>query len=150
MRARCPWSQGRGTSRSPGRRLLAIIPAAGLLAVLPPVRASANPVSDHATLLASTVAMFAGTAESHARPEAAAKLAAIGQNARTRLTAMDTAGVGELFKGVPLWTSDSNLSASFYQIALATRTLAAPPPTSRRYQCLFRRRNLGARTARRG
>ena len=107
------------------RRLLSIVPAAGLLAVVPSVRASADPVSDHATLLANTVAMFAGTAESNARPEVAAKLAAIGQNARTRLTAMDTAGVGELFKGVTLGTSESNLSTSFgylYQIALATRT----------------------------
>jgi len=122
------------------RRLLSFVPAAGLLAVfpsvrasaVPSVRASADPVSDHATLLANTVAVFAGTAESNARPEVAAKLAAIGQSARTRLTAMDTAGVGELFKGVTLATSESdkptfdvNLNTSFtylYQIALATRT----------------------------
>src|SRR5665647_2875780 len=121
------------------RRLLSFVPAAGLLAVVPSVRASAvpsvrasaDPVSDHARLLANTVAMFAGTAESNARPEVAAKLASIGQNARTRLTAMDTAGVGELFKGVALGTSEANLSTSFgylYQIALATRAPGGTTP----------------------
>ncbi|MFI2372388.1 polysaccharide lyase family 8 super-sandwich domain-containing protein [Streptomyces sp. NPDC018833] len=81
--------------------------------------------SDHAALLRNTIAVFAGTTESNARPEVAPKLAAIESTARARLTAMDDAGPGELFKGVPLGANDANLTRSFqylYEIALATRT----------------------------
>ncbi|MFF8844839.1 polysaccharide lyase family 8 super-sandwich domain-containing protein [Streptomyces sp. NPDC015127] len=88
-------------------------------------RAPEGALSDHAALLRNTTAVFAGTAESNARPEVAPKLAAIASTARARLTAMDDAGPGELFKGVPLGTSDPNLNRSFqylYEIALATRT----------------------------
>jgi hyaluronate lyase len=114
------------------RAVLSTIPAAALLAVAQPLRARAaapaNGVSaataDCTTLIGNTVAMFAGTAQSNARPEVADKLVAVDSTARTWLTAMDTAGPGELFKGVPLGTSDTNLKRSFqslYEIALATR-----------------------------
>ncbi|MEU0369059.1 polysaccharide lyase family 8 super-sandwich domain-containing protein [Streptomyces sp. NPDC006283] len=127
------------------RSVLSMIPAATLLAVAEPLRARATPrsdpaaagdstaagaVADHAVLIGNTVAIFAGTAESNARPEVRAKLASIAAAARAHLTAMDGAGPGELFKGVPLGTSDPNLSKSFqnlYEIALATRT---PGPTA--------------------
>ncbi|MFE3207250.1 polysaccharide lyase family 8 super-sandwich domain-containing protein [Streptomyces niveus] len=120
------------------RTLLTMLPASALLAVAAPLRAraagpptatsaggAAEPGADHAALLANTVAIFAGTAESNARPEVAAKLAAITSTARTRLAALDGAGPGELFKGVALGTSDANLNTSYqylYEIALATRT----------------------------
>ncbi|HCT75877.1 MAG TPA: silent information regulator protein Sir2 [Micromonosporaceae bacterium] len=111
------------------RGVLSILPAAALLAVAQPLRARAAPTvvstADHALLIANTVAMFAGTAESNARPEVAAKLASIEANARTWLTALDNAGQGELFRGLPLGTSDPNLTTSFrylYEIALATRS----------------------------
>ncbi|MGH3713375.1 MAG: polysaccharide lyase family 8 super-sandwich domain-containing protein [Micromonosporaceae bacterium] len=127
------------------RHLLSLLPAAGLSAVITPGRAAAaagahagaDPAAgptaelaaelaaDRTRLLANTVAIFAGTAESNARPEVAAKLSIIERNARTRLAAMDAAGAGELFAGVPLGTSDPNLTTSYrnlYEIALATRT----------------------------
>jgi hyaluronate lyase len=107
------------------RRVLSILSAAGLLTVVKPPLAGADTTTDRARLLANTVGIFAGTAESNARPEVAAKLAGIDQTARTWLAAMDNAGSGELFAGVPLGTSDANLNASYlhlYEIALATRT----------------------------
>ncbi|MEV4331483.1 polysaccharide lyase family 8 super-sandwich domain-containing protein [Streptomyces sp. NPDC049597] len=113
------------------RALLSVFPAAALPSAAPAsaaprrARASADAVSDHAALLRNTAAVFAGTAESNARPEVAPKLASIESTARARLAAMDDAGPGELFKGVPLGTSDPNLSRSFqylYEIALATCT----------------------------
>lgn len=115
------------------RALLSLFPAATLLAVTRPLRAWAVPrpadaAADHAVLLDNVVAMFAGTADSNARPEVSGKLAAIDATARARLTAMDEAGQGELFRGVPLGTSDTNLTRSFqylYEIALATRTPGA-------------------------
>ena len=120
------------------RTVLSVVPAATLLAVAQPLRAraatpdgasgtgvpAATASADHAALMANMVAMFAGTAESNARPEVAAKLAGIVATARTRLAALDQAGTGELFKGVPLGDSDPNLRTSFqylYEIALATR-----------------------------
>ncbi|MEU0600026.1 polysaccharide lyase family 8 super-sandwich domain-containing protein [Streptomyces sp. NPDC006393] len=119
----------------PSRRaLLSVFPAATLLAVAQPLKAWAVPrpdatvtdaAGDHAVLIGNVVAMFAGTAESNARPEVGPKLASIDATARARLTAMDGAGPGELFKGVALGTSDTNLTTSFqylYEIALATRT----------------------------
>ncbi|MDT0343564.1 polysaccharide lyase family 8 super-sandwich domain-containing protein [Streptomyces litchfieldiae] len=112
------------------RALLSLFPTAPLLAAaLPPAGAAAAAPAGHARLLANTVAVFAGTPESNARPEAAAKLAAIDATAGTRLAALDGAGQGELFRGLPLGTSDSNLNASFqylYEIALATRASGGP------------------------
>lgn len=128
------------------RTLLTMLPASALLAVAAPLRARAagrpgsttgvaDPGADqaalltnHATLLANTLAIFAGTAESNARPETTAKLAALTSTARARLAALDGAGPGELFKGLPLGTNDANLNTSYqhlYEIALATR---APGP----------------------
>jgi hyaluronate lyase len=118
------------------RALLAAVPATTLLAVARPLqaRAAAAPTitapADHATIIGNTVAMFAGTTASNARPEAAAKLAAIESTARTRLTALANAGSGELFKGVALGVSDPNLTTSYqylYEIALATRAPGVAP-----------------------
>ncbi|WP_433515228.1 polysaccharide lyase family 8 super-sandwich domain-containing protein [Nonomuraea sp. CA-143628] len=106
------------------RQVLSLLPAAGLLAAVPSPSYAAAGV-DHARLLANTVAMFAGTPEVNARPEVAAKLAAILNTARQRLTAMDKAADGELFAGLSLGTDDANLRLAFqylYEIALATRT----------------------------
>ncbi|WP_235030838.1 polysaccharide lyase family 8 super-sandwich domain-containing protein [Nonomuraea solani] len=104
------------------RQVLALIPAAGLLAAAAPARAA---VTDHARLIANTVAIFAGTPEVNARPEVAAKVAAMLNTARQRLTAMDQAAEGELFAGLRLGTDDVNLRLAYqylYEIALATRT----------------------------
>ncbi|WP_051844718.1 polysaccharide lyase family 8 super-sandwich domain-containing protein [Streptomyces sp. NRRL S-813] len=122
----------------PSRRaLLSVFPAATLLAVAQPLRAWGVPrpdgtgavaAADHAVLIGNVVAMFAGTADSNARSEVGPKLASIDSSARARLTAMDGAGQGELFRGVALGTSDANLTTSFqylYEIALATRTPGA-------------------------
>ncbi|HWD80907.1 MAG TPA: polysaccharide lyase family 8 super-sandwich domain-containing protein, partial [Kribbella sp.] len=86
--------------------------------------------ADPGVLLANAIAIYAGTAESNARPEVAAKVAAIDNTARTWLSALDRAGAGELFAGLPLGTSDPNLSSSYqhlYEIALAYRR---PGPAS--------------------
>ncbi|GGK04070.1 hyaluronate lyase [Streptomyces camponoticapitis] len=119
------------------RTLLTMLPASALLAMAAPLRAQAagrpvsssgadraDPAADHAAVLANALAILAGTAESNARPEVGPKLAAIASTARARLTALDGAGPGELFKGLPLGTSDANLNTSYqylYEIALATR-----------------------------
>ncbi|MCA1219608.1 polysaccharide lyase family 8 super-sandwich domain-containing protein [Streptomyces sp. 8L] len=111
------------------RTLLSSLPAGALaMAAAAPRAAALAPgaatAGDPAVLAANTVALLAGTAASSARPEAAARLAAIESTARARLAALDAAGDGELFQGLPLGTSDSNLSASYqylYDIALATR-----------------------------
>lgn len=121
------------------RGLLSVLPAAGLSAVFLPGRAGAAPAGTatggiagatvdpavaNATILANTVGIFAGTAESNSRPEVAAKLNGIERTARTWLSAMDRAGDGELFAGLPLGSSESRLAASYqhlYEIALATR-----------------------------
>lgn len=116
------------------RTALSVIPAAALWTVSQALRtdAAASPNTPPspgsaeeppATLLRNTVAVLAGTAESNARPEVAPKLASLLATARTRLTAMDGAGPDEIFEGVPLGTSDPNLSTSYqylYEIALAT------------------------------
>jgi hyaluronate lyase len=109
------------------RRVLSLVPAAGLLAAARPAVASAEP-SDLARLLANTVTIFTGTAETNARPELAGKIAAMSRAAQDNLAAMSSAGPGELFAGLPLGSSDPNLSAAFqklYEIALATRTPGA-------------------------
>lgn len=106
------------------RRMLSLMSATGLLAVVRPVPAGADTTDERALLLANTVAIFAGTPSSNARPEVAAKLAGIDQTARTWLGRIAPSAQG-LFSGVPLGTSDANLNASYqhlYEIALATRT----------------------------
>ncbi|NGO10145.1 silent information regulator protein Sir2 [Streptomyces sp. HC44] len=112
------------------RRLLSALSAASLLTVIPSRSASAAEVAEgSARLLANTVAVFAGTAESNARPETAAKLAAIDTAARTNLKSMDAAGADELFAGLVLGTDEANLNTAFqrlYEIALATRTPGGP------------------------
>ncbi|NED94329.1 silent information regulator protein Sir2 [Phytoactinopolyspora alkaliphila] len=115
------------------RRVLSFIPAVGLLSVADPARAVtttptrslAEAAADHTRLLANTVEMFAGQAESNSRPEAAGKLATIHQTARSRLTAMDNAGNGQLFAGQQLGSDETNLRSAYqflYEIALATAT----------------------------
>ncbi len=112
------------------RHLLSALSAAGLLAVVPAGRADAAAVAEgRALLIANTVAVLAGTAASNARPETAAKLAAVERTARANLKAMDGAGEGELFAGLPLGTDEANLDTAYrrlYDIALATR---APGPS---------------------
>lgn len=116
------------------RALLSTLPAAALAAMALPLRARAatGPATAgqatgaaHTRLIDNTVAVFAGTRETNARPEVRAKLTSIAATARSRLTAMDRAGQGELFQGLALGTSDPNLNTSYqylYEIALATRT----------------------------
>ena len=106
------------------RRMLSLMSATGLLAVVRPVPAGADTTDDRARLLANTVAIFAGTPQSNTRPEVAAKLAGIDRTARTWLGRIAPSPQG-LLSGVPLGTSDANLDASFqhlYEIALATAT----------------------------
>lgn len=107
------------------RQVLAMIPAGAFVAIAAPMLARADTPTDHARLLANARAIFAGTTESNTRPEAAARLEAIHDAARSHLADLDAAGPGELFAGVPLGTSDPNLNTSFlrlYEIALATAT----------------------------
>jgi hyaluronate lyase len=118
------------------RALLSVVPATTLLAVARPLQARAatapTPAAadDLAGIIGNTIAMFAGTDASNARTEVAAKLTSIASTARSHLTAMDSAGQAQLFAGLTLGTSDTNLNSSFqylYEIALATRTpLGAP------------------------
>ncbi|MFI9584684.1 polysaccharide lyase family 8 super-sandwich domain-containing protein [Streptomyces sp. NPDC052236] len=113
------------------RRLLSALSAAGLLTVIPSQPVSAAEVAaGSARLLVNTVAVFAGTAEANARPETAAKLAAVDRAARTNLKAMDAAGAGELFAGLVLGTDEANLNTAFrrlYEVALATRVPGGAP-----------------------
>ncbi|WP_405062847.1 polysaccharide lyase beta-sandwich domain-containing protein [Kribbella sp. NBC_01505] len=113
------------------RRLLSFVPATALLAAVNPARAvAAGAAAEPDLLLANAIAIYAGTADSNARPEVAAKVAGMDATARTWLAALGRAGSGELFAGLPLGTSDPNLSASYqhlYEIALAYRR---PGPAS--------------------
>lgn len=139
------------------RTALSILPAATFLTVAQPLRArAANPAgtvstgtaTDHRMLIGNTVAMFAGTTESNARPEVSGKLASIEATAKTRLTAMDSAGPGELFKGLTLGTNDTNLRRSFqylYEIALATRA-PGDTPSELRGNVAIRRRVIDGLT----
>ncbi|MFF2138453.1 polysaccharide lyase family 8 super-sandwich domain-containing protein [Streptomyces sp. NPDC058193] len=119
------------------RSALSVIPAAALWAVSRGLRAEASPRQGRSAapgapaspdeaadvLLRNTVAVFAGTAESNARPEVAPKLASLRATADARLAAMDAAGQDEVFAGLPLGTSDTGLSTSYqylYETALAT------------------------------
>jgi hyaluronate lyase len=107
-------------SSLPGGVLAAAAARSGSAAALPSTAAAGDP----AVIAANTVALLAGTAATSARPGAAARLAAIESTARGRIAALDAAGDGELFSGLALGSSDSNLSASYqylYDIALATR-----------------------------
>ncbi|UFU01665.1 polysaccharide lyase beta-sandwich domain-containing protein [Ruania suaedae] len=106
------------------RQVLAMIPAAGALGVGAPLAAHAEAPADHARLLTNAVAMLAGTTATNARPEVAAKVAAIESTARSRLAALSAAGPDELFEGVPLGSDDTTLRRTttfLYEIALATR-----------------------------
>ncbi|NEE00381.1 polysaccharide lyase family 8 super-sandwich domain-containing protein [Phytoactinopolyspora halotolerans] len=117
------------------RQALSLIPAASLLvgagrweAVARPGAAAADAATDHSRLLRNTIEIFAGDAGSNVRPEVAGKLAAVARTARSRLSAMDDAGDGELFAGQPLGASDVALRNSYqylYEIALATATEGA-------------------------
>jgi polysaccharide lyase family 8-like protein len=118
------------------RRLLSFVPATALLTAVNPAPAARAAETltamdaDPAQLLTNAIGIYAGTPESNARPEVAAKLTTLDNTARTWLAALDTAGAGELFAGLPLGTSDPNLSASYqhlYEIALAFRR---PGPAS--------------------
>jgi len=108
------------------RQMMAAVPAAGLLAAAAPaLRAYAADPPDAGRILQNTLAMLAGTAASNARPEVASKLEAIQATARDHLAAMDAAGDGELFAGMPLGADDAALARSHQylsEIALATRT----------------------------
>ncbi|MFD8571555.1 polysaccharide lyase family 8 super-sandwich domain-containing protein [Streptomyces sp. NPDC059639] len=111
------------------RRLLGVLAASGVLAAVPAGPASADETADGvARLLANTIGVFAGTEESNSRTETATKVAAVERTARANLASWDAAnGEDELFAGVPLGTSDPNLSTTYqrlYEIALATRTPA--------------------------
>ncbi|MFI7320049.1 polysaccharide lyase family 8 super-sandwich domain-containing protein [Streptomyces venezuelae] len=107
-----------------------VLSAAGLMAVVPVGPASAAAGAEgRERLVANTVAVFAGTAESNARPETAAKLAAMERTARANLKAMDDAREGELFAGLVLGTDEANLNTAYrrlYEIALATRAPGLP------------------------
>ena len=116
------------------RRLLSFVPATALLTAVNPAPAAhatrGAMTADPSQLLANAIAIYAGTPASNARPEVAAKLTAMDGTARTWLSALDRAGAGELFAGLPLGTSDPNLSASYqhlYEMALAYRR---PGPAS--------------------
>ncbi|MFD7510533.1 polysaccharide lyase family 8 super-sandwich domain-containing protein [Streptomyces sp. NPDC059853] len=96
--------------------------------------AAAGQDSGPGTVRANAVALLTGTAESNARPEVAPRLAALAEAARNHLSAMDLAAPGELFRGLPLGTSDPNLHTTYrylYEIALATR-LSGDTATARR------------------
>ena len=98
--------------------------APALLAIVRPVPAGADTTDDRDRLLANTTAIFAGTPESNARPEVAAKLAGIDQTARTWPGRINPGSQG-LITGMPLGTNDANLNTAYqhlYEIALATRT----------------------------
>ncbi|UNZ16655.1 polysaccharide lyase family 8 super-sandwich domain-containing protein [Streptomyces sp. 891-h] len=121
------------------RHVLSLLSATGLAAVIPASGASAAPTAPDGAragdagierLLGNARAVLAGTAESNSRAETAAKLAAVAATARGHLADMAAAGGNELFRGLPLGTSDSNLNTSFrrlYEIALASRTPGLPP-----------------------
>ncbi|NIK55771.1 polysaccharide lyase family 8 super-sandwich domain-containing protein [Kribbella shirazensis] len=116
------------------RHLLSFVPATALLTAVSPAptahAAKEVMTAGPSQLLTNAIAIYAGTPESNSRPEVAAKVTAMDNTARTWLTALDRAGAGELFAGLPLGTSDPNLSASYqhlYEIALAYRR---PGPAS--------------------
>lgn len=77
------------------------------------------------TLLANVVAGRAGTAETNATAAVQPKLADIHARATSHLAALLPSPSTALFDGLPLGTSDSNLTTTYlrlYEIALATAT----------------------------
>lgn len=111
------------------RAVLSGAGAGTLLMAAPGLPAVASPASDMDKVLSNTVAIFAGTKKSNSSDAVADKLAAIDKTARNRLKAMDKAGDGELFSGLPLGSDDANLKSSYdhlYDIALATRVPQPP------------------------
>lgn len=141
------------------RSALSVIPATALWAMSQGLRAEASsrqgpsaapgapasPDEAAAILLRNTVAIFAGTAGSNTRPEVAPKLASLRATADARLAAMDGAGTDELFAGVPLGTSDPNLSTSYqylYETALATCLPGTEDASAPRDTTAVRRRVL--------
>jgi hyaluronate lyase len=110
---------------------------------------AAGTAADRAVLAANALAILTGTAESNARPEVAGKLAAVEAAARARLAAMAAAGTGEVFHGLPLGTSDANLSSTFRylnDIALATR-VPGPDPSDLRGSAAVQTRVIDALAA---
>jgi hyaluronate lyase len=111
--------------------VLSALAAAGVLSVVPVTWAGAARAADgSARVLANTVAVFAGTDASNSRTETAAKRAAIERTARTNLAALDSGAADGLFPGLPLGTSDPNLTTTYqrlYEISLATRTPGISP-----------------------
>ena len=146
------------------RRVLSLLSATGLAAVLPVHTAGARAASAVSAppgsapritgraagserLLANAVAVAAGTSASNARPETAAKLTAVAEAAVSHLAAMDEAGEGELFAGLPLGSDDAHLNTTFrrlYEIALATRTPGLGPLPGHPDPAAVRRRVIDA------
>lgn len=111
------------------RTLLGFTAALAAAGVVWQPRAYATGPTDRSRVLRNVVDSIAGTAESNARPETAARTAAIVRTARTNLTALDGAGPDEVFSGVPLGSNEANLAKTFQyltEIALATRMPGAP------------------------
>lgn len=108
------------------RTLLALAPVGAAIAALgPALQARAHTVSDHDRVLANMVAMLCGTPEVNTHPAAAQRLRRIHDVARSRLSAADGAGPDEVFAGLPLGSSEGNLSATcqrLAEVAMATRT----------------------------
>ena len=115
------------------RALLSIPPAAALLAVAPAGARAATPTDDHAALIGNTVAMFAGTAESNARPEVAAKLAADRVDGTGPAHRDGQRRAGRALRGrrrSARATPTSTRSFQYlYEIALATRAPGSAPWT---------------------
>ncbi|MFW6599968.1 polysaccharide lyase family 8 super-sandwich domain-containing protein [Propionibacteriaceae bacterium Y2011] len=84
---------------------------------------------DRTRILANVVTCFAGTTVANGYAEAKPRIDAIVATARSRIKALDAAGENEVFAGLPLGSSESNLTATFTrlaEIALVTRTPGAP------------------------
>lgn len=106
------------------RSVLLSVPLAGLTIASPLPSAAAPGGSGSSALLENATALFAGTVESNAVPAVAAKVVTLTRNARARLALLDTATGDEIFRGLPLGTSESNLTTAFTyvaEIAVATR-----------------------------
>ncbi|MDN5727862.1 MAG: silent information regulator protein Sir2, partial [Propionibacteriales bacterium] len=91
--------------------------------------AYAEPGNDHDRIKANVIAQFAGTPATNADPATAGKRDKIIATARTRIKELDASGTDEVFAGVPLGSSDKNLTTTFTgltEIALATRMPGAP------------------------
>ncbi len=116
------------------RRLLSFVPATALLTAVNPApsarAATLKTMADPSQLLANAIAIYAGTAESNARPEVAAKLAALDSTARTWLAASTAPAPASSSPASPSGPAIRICSASYqhlYEIALATKR---PGPAS--------------------